>query len=88
MPLFSTFIVIEALYKSSFDYIHSYPHCWRTDNPIIYYARSSWFVKSPDYKEKMTRLNEDINWKPAEIGSGRFGNWLAEAKEWYVISLQ
>lgn len=73
---------MDKLYKSSFDYVHSYPHCWRTDNPIIYYARSSWFIKSPEYKELMYEHNKEINWKPAEIGSGRFGNWLAEAKEW------
>ncbi len=70
------------LYKSSFDYVHSYPHCWRTENPIIYYARSSWFIKSPEYKDRMYDLNTEINWQPPEIGSGRFGNWLAEAKEW------
>jgi isoleucyl-tRNA synthetase len=73
---------MDKLYKSSFDYVHSYPHCWRTDNPIIYYARSSWFIKSPEYREKMYRLNSEINWQPPEIGSGRFGNWLADAKEW------
>lgn len=73
---------MDKLYKSSFDYVHSYPHCWRTENPIIYYARSSWFIKSPDYKENMFQLNTEINWQPPEIGSGRFGNWLADAKEW------
>ncbi|MCB0283130.1 MAG: isoleucine--tRNA ligase [Calditrichaeota bacterium] len=73
---------MDKLYRSSFDYVHSYPHCWRTDNPIIYYARSSWFIKSPEYKEKMVALNNTINWQPPEIGSGRFGNWLADVKEW------
>lgn len=72
----------DKLYKSSFDYLHSYPHCWRTDNPIIYYARSSWFIMSPEYRDKMYDLNKTINWQPPEIGAGRFGNWLKEAKEW------
>lgn len=70
------------LYRNAFDYVHSYPHCWRTDNPIIYYARESWFINSPAYKEDMIRLNKTINWNPEEIGSGRFGNWLDEVKEW------
>ncbi len=73
---------MDKLYRSAFDYVHSYPHCWRTDNPIIYYARSSWFIKSPAYKERMVELNGTINWQPPEIGSGRFGNWLADVKEW------
>lgn len=73
---------MDKLYRSTMDYVHSYPHCWRTDNPIIYYARSSWFIKSPEYKDKMYSLNQEINWQPPEIGSGRFGNWLKDAKEW------
>lgn len=72
----------EKLYRNSFDYVHSYPHCWRTDNPIIYYARESWFINSPDYKNNMIELNKTINWNPKEIGSGRFGNWLDEVKDW------
>ncbi len=72
----------EKVYKASFDYIHSYPHCWRTGNPIMYYARESWFIKSPEYRDKMIELNKQINWQPPEIGTGRFGNWLDEVKEW------
>ncbi|MBN2426369.1 MAG: isoleucine--tRNA ligase [Calditrichaceae bacterium] len=72
----------DKLYRNSFDYIHSYPHCWRTDNPIIYYARESWFINSPEYKENMIALNKLINWQPPEIGAGRFGNWLEDVKEW------
>ncbi len=68
--------------KSSMDYLHNYPHCWRTGNPVMYYARDSWFIKSPEYRERMIDLNATINWQPAEIGSGRFGNWLDEVKEW------
>lgn len=80
--------VIQALkrmgkiYRASYDYVHSYPHCWRTGNPVIYFARESWFINSPAYKEKMVELNRQINWQPPEIGSGRFGNWLEEVKEW------
>ncbi|MDZ4745171.1 MAG: isoleucine--tRNA ligase [bacterium] len=69
-------------YKAAFDYMHSYPHCWRTDNPVIYYARDSWFIKSPEYKEQLVALNKTIAWHPEEIGVGRFGNWLEEVKEW------
>lgn len=72
----------NKLYRNSFDYVHSYPHCWRTDNPIIYYARESWFINSPNYKDNMIELNKTINWNPKEIGTGRFGNWLDEVKEW------
>ncbi|TAL70395.1 MAG: isoleucine--tRNA ligase [Bacteroidetes bacterium] len=70
------------IYKSSNDYLHSYPHCWRTGNPVMYYARESWFIKSPEYKDAMIRINKTINWQPPEIGAGRFGHWLEEAKEW------
>jgi len=70
------------IYRATFDYLHSYPHCWRTGNPIMYYARESWFIKSPEYKNKMIELNKTINWQPKEIGEGRFGNWLEEVKEW------
>ncbi|MBK9248723.1 MAG: isoleucine--tRNA ligase [Ignavibacteria bacterium] len=70
------------IYKSSMDYVHSYPHCWRTDNPVMYYARDSWFIKSPEYKDTMIALNKTIRWQPPEIGSGRFGNWLEEVKDW------
>ncbi|NIV03090.1 isoleucine--tRNA ligase, partial [Candidatus Saccharibacteria bacterium] len=73
---------MNKLYRSTNDYVHSYPHCWRTDNPVIYFARESWFINSPDYKDEMVALNKDINWQPPEIGSGRFGNWLEEVKEW------
>jgi isoleucyl-tRNA synthetase len=70
------------IYRSSNDYQHSYPHCWRTGNPVMYYARTSWFIKSPEYKGNMIELNKQINWQPPEIGEGRFGNWLEEVKEW------
>ena len=72
----------DKIYRATNDYLHSYPHCWRTGNPIMYYARDSWFIKSPAYKEQMIEINKKINWQPSEIGTGRFGNWLEEVKEW------
>ncbi|HYF04478.1 MAG TPA: isoleucine--tRNA ligase, partial [Patescibacteria group bacterium] len=74
--------IAGKIYKASFDYMHSYPHCWRTDNPVMYYARDSWFIKSPNYKNELIELNKTINWQPPEIGAGRFGNWLEDVKEW------
>jgi len=63
-------------------YKHSYPNCWRTDKPILYYPLDSWFIKVTDVKDKMHGLNETINWKPESTGTGRFGNWLANANDW------
>ncbi|AUC83749.1 isoleucine--tRNA ligase [Lacinutrix sp. Bg11-31] len=63
-------------------YKHSYPHCWRTDKPILYYPLDSWFIKVTDVKGRMHELNTSINWKPKSTGEGRFGNWLANANDW------
>jgi isoleucyl-tRNA synthetase len=63
-------------------YKHSYPNCWRTDKPILYYPLDSWFIKVTDIKERMHELNKTINWKPTSTGEGRFGNWLANANDW------
>ena len=63
-------------------YVHSYPNCWRTDKPILYYPLDSWFIKVTDIKDKMFSLNETINWKPKSTGEGRFGNWLKNANDW------
>jgi isoleucyl-tRNA synthetase len=63
-------------------YVHSYPHCWRTDKPILYYPLDSWFIKVTEVKERMFDLNETINWKPKATGEGRFGNWLKNANDW------
>nr|WP_321227358.1 isoleucine--tRNA ligase [uncultured Psychroserpens sp.] len=63
-------------------YKHSYPHCWRTDKPILYYPLDSWFIKVTDVKGRMVELNSTINWKPESTGTGRFGNWLANANDW------
>lgn len=63
-------------------YVHSYPNCWRTDKPILYYPLDSWFIKVTDVKDRMHELNLGINWKPKATGEGRFGNWLANANDW------
>ena len=63
-------------------YKHSYPNCWRTDKPILYYPLDSWFIKVTDIKDRMHELNMGINWKPKSTGEGRFGNWLANANDW------
>ena len=63
-------------------YEHNYPHCWRTDKPIIYYPLDAWFIKTTAAKERMVELNNTINWKPASTGTGRFGNWLENMVDW------
>jgi len=63
-------------------YVHSYPNCWRTDKPILYYPLDSWFIKATAVKDRMYELNQEINWKPKATGTGRFGNWLANANDW------
>ncbi|WP_294225862.1 isoleucine--tRNA ligase [uncultured Chryseobacterium sp.] len=63
-------------------YVHSYPHCWRTDKPVLYYPLDSWFVKMTAVKERLVDLNKEINWKPKSTGEGRFGNWLENVNDW------
>ncbi|MEO7444922.1 MAG: isoleucine--tRNA ligase [Ferruginibacter sp.] len=63
-------------------YEHNYPHCWRTDKPIIYYPLDAWFIKTTAVKDRMIELNKTINWKPASTGTGRFGNWLENMVDW------
>ena len=63
-------------------YDHSYPHCWRTDKPIIYYPLDAWFIRTTAVKDRMVELNKTINWKPASTGTGRFGNWLENMVDW------
>ena len=63
-------------------YEHSYPHCWRTDKPILYYPLDAWFIKTTAIKDKMVELNKTINWKPKSTGEGRFGNWLENMVDW------
>ena len=63
-------------------YVHNYPHCWRTDKPILYYPLDSWFIRASSMKERMSELNKTINWKPAATGEGRFGKWLENLNDW------
>ena len=63
-------------------YEHSYPHCWRTDKPVLYYPLDSWFIKTTAVKDRLIELNQTINWKPASTGTGRFGNWLENLNDW------
>jgi isoleucyl-tRNA synthetase len=63
-------------------YEHSYPHCWRTDKPVLYYPLDAWFIKTTAIKDRMVELNKTINWKPKSTGEGRFGNWLENMVDW------
>ena len=74
---------IDAWIKTE-QYLHNYPHCWRTDTPLIYRAVSSWYVKVTDFKDRMVELNQGINWIPAHIKDGQFGKWLEGARDWSI----
>lgn len=63
-------------------HVHNYPHCWRTDKPVLYYPLDSWFIRTPKARETLLRLNETIKWKPASTGTGRFGKWLENVQDW------
>ena len=63
---------------------HSYPHCWRCDTPLIYYARDSWFIKMTAVKDDLIRNNNTVNWVPASLGKGRFGDWLENVQDWGI----
>ena len=65
-------------------YEHSYPHCWRCRNPLIYKAVSSWFVKVPEFRDRMGDLNQQINWVPENVKDGQFGKWLSNARDWSI----
>lgn len=65
-------------------YTHSYPHCWRCETPLLYYARKSWYIRTTDYAPDMIAYNKQIHWYPPETGEGRFGNWLEENKDWAI----
>ncbi|WP_128330579.1 isoleucine--tRNA ligase [Apibacter sp. HY039] len=88
MPERSTDVELAILLKTENKafkvekYSHSYPHCWRTDKPILYYPLDSWFIKIPEVRDRMSELNKSINWKPKATGEGRFGNWLENANDW------
>ena len=63
-------------------HVHNYPHCWRTDKPVLYYPLDSWFIRTPQSRDRLIELNETIQWKPASTGSGRFGKWLENVQDW------
>ena len=65
-------------------YTHSYPHCWRCETPLLYYARKSWYIRTTEYAPSMIAFNKQIHWYPPETGEGRFGNWLEENKDWAI----
>ncbi len=71
----------DKVYKIE-KHTHNYPHCWRTDKPVLYYPLDSWFIKTTAVRERLMELNEGINWKPASTGSGRFGKWLENLQDW------
>jgi len=71
----------HKLYRKE-KFTHSYPHCWRCHSPLLYYARESWYIKTSSYKDKMIKINNEINWFPPETGTKRFGNWLEENRDW------
>ena len=71
----------DKVYKIE-KHVHNYPHCWRTDKPVLYYPLDSWFIKSSACKERMSELNKTINWQPESTGTGRFGNWLENLNDW------
>lgn len=71
----------RRLYKAE-KYRHSYPHCWRDDTPLIYYAKETWYIRTTQFKDRFVELNKQINWYPPEVGAGRFGEWLANNVDW------
>jgi len=64
------------------NYLHNYPHCWRTKNPLMYYARDTWYIRTTEYRDKLVELNQTINWVPDHVQTGRFGKWLEDVKDW------
>ncbi|TSC78066.1 MAG: isoleucyl-tRNA synthetase [Parcubacteria group bacterium Gr01-1014_24] len=80
------YLADKNLFFSKENYQHSYPHCWRCQTPLIYYARDSWYIKmsNPGIKEQMIKENREINWEPSHIRDGRFGEWLREIKDWAI----
>ncbi|MEO6942791.1 MAG: isoleucine--tRNA ligase [Terrimesophilobacter sp.] len=82
-PLTQQMRAMGRLFKVA-SYEHSYPHCWRCRNPLIYKAVSSWFVKVPEFRDRMGELNQDINWVPENVKDGQFGKWLSNARDWSI----
>lgn len=83
-PLILQALEEKGLLFKVLDFEHSYPHCWRCDTPLIYYARESWFIKMTDVKEDLIRNNNTVNWIPESIGKGRFGDWLENLQDWGI----
>jgi len=81
-PLITEDLRQRGLLFRSGTYTHTYPFCWRCDTPLLYYARPTWYIRTSQFKERMVELNEQINWYPAHIKTGRFGNWLANNIDW------
>lgn len=81
-PLITEDLQQRGLLFRSGTYTHTYPFCWRCDTPLLYYARPTWYIRTSQFKERMVELNEQINWYPGHIKSGRFGNWLANNIDW------
>jgi isoleucyl-tRNA synthetase len=73
----------DVLWKAS-SFVHAYPHCWRCGTPLLYYARGSWFVRTTAYRDQLMARNAQVNWNPEEVGSGRFGEWLANNVDWAI----
>ncbi len=71
-------------YSDAPKFEHSYPHCWRCDTPLIYYARESWFIKMTEVKDELIANNNTVNWVPKSIGKGRFGDWLENVQDWGI----
>jgi isoleucyl-tRNA synthetase len=74
----------QGAWHKTEQYIHNYPHCWRTDTPLIYKALPSWYVKVTEFKDRMVELNQQINWIPSHIKDGQFGKWLENARDWSI----
>jgi isoleucyl-tRNA synthetase len=83
-PLILKDLKIKGLLFKAPVFEHSYPHCWRCDTPLIYYARESWFIKMTDVRDDLIRNNDTVNWIPASIGKGRFGDWIEHVQDWGI----
>ena len=76
-------IASGLLYREK-SYLHDYPHCWRTDHPLLYYAMDSWFVRMTAVKDRLLEFNDGVEWAPDWVGEGRFGEWLRNVKDWAI----
>ena len=74
----------KVVYFIAKAYLHDYPHCWRTDHPLLYYAMDSWFVRMTAVKERLLEFNDGVEWAPDWVGEGRFGEWLRNVKDWAI----